>query len=40
VKIASDFVGMAIEKTCAAPAHWYGVKFETVLPELFRMLQK
>jgi hypothetical protein len=38
VKIAADFVCKAIENTCAAPAHWYGVKFETVLPELIRWL--
>jgi len=40
VKIAADFVSIAIENTCAAPAHWYGVKFETALPDLIRMLQK
>ena len=40
VKIAADFVCKAIENTCAAPAHWYGVKFETALPDLIRMLQK
>ncbi len=40
VKIAADFVCKAIENTCAAPAHWYGVKFETALPELIRLLQK
>ena len=40
VKIAADFVCKAIEKTCAAPAHWYGVKFETALQDLIRMLQK
>lgn len=40
VKIAGDFVCRAIENTCAAPAHWYGVKFETALPDLIRMLQK
>lgn len=39
VKIAADFVCQAIENTCKAPAHWYGVKFETALPELIRMLQ-
>ena len=38
VKIASDFVVKAIEKTVEAPAHWYGVKFEPVLPELIRMM--
>lgn len=39
VKIAGDFVCKAIANTCAAPAHWYGVKFETVLPDLICMLQ-
>lgn len=39
VKIASDFVCRAIENTCVASAHWYGVKFETALPDLIRMLQ-
>ena len=38
VKIAADFVCRAIENTIAAPAHWYGVKFETALPELIRRL--
>lgn len=39
VKIAADFVCKAIENTCADPAHWYGVKFETALPDLIRNLQ-
>lgn len=39
VKIAADFVYRAIENTCTEPAHWYGVKFETALPDLIRMLQ-
>lgn len=39
VKIAADFVCKAIENTCAAPAHWYGVKFEAALPDLIRILQ-
>ena len=38
VKIAADFVCRCIENTAANPAHWYGVKFETALPELMRML--
>lgn len=37
-KIAADFVHKAIENTCAEPAHWYGVKFETALPDLIRWL--
>ena len=39
VRIAADFVCKAIENTVAAPAHWYGVKFETALPWLIRSLQ-
>ena len=38
VKIAADFTALAIEKTCRNPAHWYGVKFETALPELIQMV--
>lgn len=38
VKIAADFTCKCIENTAANPAHWYGVKFETALPELIRML--
>jgi len=40
VKIAADFVCKAIENTQEAPAHWYGVKFETALPDLIRMLKE
>jgi pyridoxine kinase len=40
VKIAADFVCKAIENTCLAPAHWYGVKFETALPDLIRCLNE
>lgn len=39
VKIAADFTLLSIQKTYEDPAHWYGVKFETALPELIRMLQ-
>lgn len=38
-KIAAEFVCLCIENTEKNPAHWYGVKFETALPELIRMLQ-
>ena len=38
VEIAAEFVVKAIEKTAESPAHWYGVKFEPVLPELMRMI--
>lgn len=40
VQIAADFTASCIQKTAAAPAHWYGVKFEQALPELIQMLQK
>lgn len=39
VQIAADFTYRCIENTAANPAHWYGVKFETALPELIQMLQ-
>lgn len=38
VSIACEFVLRSIEATAAAPAHWYGVKFETVLPWLVNRL--
>ena len=37
-KIAADFTYRCIQCTAAEPAHWYGVKFEPVLPELMQML--
>ena len=39
VRIAADFTCKCIENTAKAPAHWYGVKFETALPALIRMLE-
>ena len=39
VKIAADFTCKCLENTEKAPAHWYGVKFETALPDLIRMLE-
>lgn len=39
VKIAADFVLLAIKKTVENPAHWYGVKFEEALPDLIRWLE-
>lgn len=39
VEIAADFVYRAIQNTQDQPAHWYGVKFETALPDLIRRLQ-
>ncbi len=38
-KLAADFTSRCVEDTVENPAHWYGVKFETALPELIRMLQ-
>ena len=37
-KIASEFTLHAIENTFRNPAHWYGVKFETALPYLMKLL--
>lgn len=39
VKIAADYTCKCIENTAENPAHWYGVKFETALPDLIHMLQ-
>ncbi|MCQ2251127.1 MAG: pyridoxamine kinase [Bacteroidales bacterium] len=36
--IAADFTLLSIKETVKNPAHWYGVKFETVLGEYIRML--
>lgn len=38
-RIASHFVLQSIRNTLENPAHWYGVKFETALPELMAMVQ-
>ena len=38
VTIAADFTAKCIERTWKEPAHWYGVKFEAVLPELIKSL--
>lgn len=37
-KIAADITVKAIENTLADKSHWYGVKFETALPELITKL--
>lgn len=37
-RIASHFVLQSIRNTLENPAHWYGVKFETALPELMAMV--
>ncbi len=39
VRIASEFVCRSIQATLDNPAHWYGVKFETVLPWLAAQLK-
>lgn len=36
---AAEFTKKCIENTYRNPAHWYGIKFETELPELIRMLR-
>lgn len=38
-EIASEFTLKSIRNTVDAPAHWYGVKFETALPDLIEMLK-
>ena len=37
-KIAADYTVKCIENTQSDPDHWYGVKFESVLPELIKSL--
>lgn len=39
-QIAADFTCLCIRNTEEDPAHWYGVKFETALPELIRRLNE
>ena len=39
VCVAAEYTALCIRKTCDDPAHWYGVKFETVIPELIEMLR-
>ena len=39
VRIASDYTYQCIRRTFEEPAHWYGVRFESVLPELIEMLK-
>lgn len=38
-RIAADFTLRCIENTLADEGHWYGVDFESVLPELLRLLE-
>lgn len=37
-QIAADFTCRCVKATLEAPAHWYGVKFEPILPELAQMV--
>ena len=37
-KIAADYTVLCIENTQGDPNHWYGVKFETALADLMKML--
>ena len=37
-KVAGEFTKMAIEKTIGDENHWYGVKFEQAIPELYSLL--
>jgi pyridoxine kinase len=39
-RIAADYTLRCIEVTKPDPDHWYGVKFEAVLPEFIRMLEQ
>ena len=39
-RIAADYTVSCIEYTQDDPGHWYGVKFEPVLPELISKLEK
>lgn len=40
IEISGEFTCKTIENTIYSPAHWYGLKFETALPELIRRLYK
>lgn len=40
VEISMDFTRKSIENTVKSPKNWYGVKFETVLPELMARLER
>ena len=39
VRVAADYTCKCIQNTFDDPAHWYGVKFETALPDLIEMLK-
>lgn len=37
--LAANFTCKCVENTCSDPGQWYGVRFETALPELIRLLE-
>ena len=39
-RIAADYTVLCIENTQGDESHWYGVKFEPMLPALIRMLEE
>ena len=39
-RIAADYTLLCIRRTVGDKSHWYGVKFETAIPDLVRMLGK
>ena len=39
-RIAADYTVLCIENTQGDESHWYGVKFESMLPALIRMLEE
>ncbi len=39
-RVAADFTAACIENTMGDDAHWYGVKFEKLLPELAKRLDR
>ena len=38
-RIAADYTVKCIQNTMGDKSHWYGVKFETAIPDLLRMLR-
>jgi len=38
--VAAEFTCCCVEKTWQEPGQWYGVRFETALPELIRLLEE
>lgn len=40
VETAAAFTGQCIQLTVDKPAHWYGLRFESMLPELMEIIHK